>query len=117
MCGEQQTGMHADVAARHGKGVDGGVVDDEEVEFALVARADRDQLVAELVEIAFDFGVVQVARVGVDVAHDGAPQRLFFLVGKILPRHFAQIGQVGGQNRLDGQGECEQDTQHQRQSG
>jgi hypothetical protein len=70
--GEQQAGVHADVAARHGKGVDAGVADDEEVEFALVARADRDQLVAELVEVGFDFGVVQIARVGVDVAHDRA---------------------------------------------
>jgi len=84
--------MHADVAARHGEGVDGGVVNHEEVEFALVARADRDQLVTELVEIGLDFRVVQIARVGIDVAHDGAPERLFLLVGKVLPRHLAQIG-------------------------
>jgi len=114
LCGKQQTGVHADVAARHGEGVDAGIVDDEEIEFALVARADRDQLVAELVEIGFDFGVVQIARVGIDVAHDGPSHRLFFLVGKVLPRHLAQIGQVGGHHRLDGQSKCEQGAQHQR---
>jgi len=48
----------------------------------------------------------------VRVAHDGAPQRLFLLVGKILPRHLAQVGQIGSKNRLDGQGEREQDAQH-----
>jgi hypothetical protein len=100
--GEQEAGVDANVAAWHGKRVDRGIVDHEKNEFPLVAGTDRDQLVAKLVEVGFDFRVVQIARVGVDITHDGAPQCLLILVGKILARHFTQVGQVGGDDRLDG---------------
>ena len=105
--------MDADVAARQGEGIDTGVVHDEEGEIALAAAADRDQLVAQLVEIGFGHRIVEVARIGIDVAQYRAAQRLFFLIGEVLARNLAEIRQVGCcENRRAGKRNNEQGTKH-----
>ena len=70
---QQQAGMDAKVAARHGKGVDGSVVNGKEIEADAGIAACRRQPAADLVQIALDFGVVQVGRLS--LIHISEPTR------------------------------------------
>ena len=84
LCGQQQPGMDADVAARQGEGIDAGIVDDKKREITVIAGADGDELVAQLVQVGYGFRDVEIARVAVHIVQDGASERGFVLIGKIL---------------------------------
>ena len=60
--GDDQSGMHADVAARQREGVERGILDQEELEILAHVLAVGHQAVAEGVEILGDFGIVGKGR-------------------------------------------------------
>jgi hypothetical protein len=63
--------VHADVAARQGKGVEGGVAQGEELEVAARLGGGRGQAGAQRIQIGGDLDIVDVGRLAqADVAHD-----------------------------------------------
>ena len=77
LCGEQQPCVYADIAARHGKGVDGVIVDREELEIQRRFRAVLDQPGAQLIEVIVDLGIVQVLLAGANLQHALPPDLAF----------------------------------------
>ena len=67
---QDQAGMHADVPARAGKGVDGGIADPEEVEASRGIVAFPRQLVADGLEVVGQQWVGFQLLAGADRAHE-----------------------------------------------
>ena len=75
--GEDQPGVHSDVAARHREGVEGTVVDREERKGQPRPVAHRHQAAPQMVEIILHLQVAQVGRIApADLAHDLRPEAL-----------------------------------------
>jgi hypothetical protein len=60
--GQQQTRVHADVAARHRERVDRVVADAEERELGASAGAHRDEAPADRREVVVDLRIVEIRR-------------------------------------------------------
>ena len=90
----QQARMHADIAARQGKRVDGLIVDDEELERKSPSCACRDQFLADVLDVFLDF------RIGDDpIGHsqavvDGPANLQFLVAGQHGVRRAANIRQI-----------------------
>jgi hypothetical protein len=68
--GENQPRMHADVAAGHGEGIEGRVAQREKLELLPQFGTARRKPVAEPVEEAGDFGIVEIGGIAADFEHD-----------------------------------------------
>ena len=89
--GENQAAVDADVTAWPGKGVDRGIVDDEEGETAAVAL--RGNAVTEPRDIAFDLRVVVQLEVRAHFVHEQFAERTFVGERKTRARRVAEIRQ------------------------
>ena len=111
--GGQQAGMHADVPARQGEGVDAGVADDEEFEGLAACRRRAGEAAAEAVDEVGEFGIVVDAAVGAQFAHDRVAQFAFGSGGEFVTVGRTQIRQAfdlgpgtgGTQNNQQGGGQ------------
>jgi hypothetical protein len=96
--GDDQTGMHADVAARQGESIERGILHQEKLEILARILAVGHEAVAEGVEVLGDFGIVgKSGIVQADVAHDRLADAAFGLRRQRKLRRVAQIGQPLGQ--------------------
>ena len=78
-----QSGMDADMRRRESKGIDGWILEHEEVENALISRTVGNQSIAQFIKVGFDYRVIQVMGIRINALHDGAGQGLFLFVGQI----------------------------------
>jgi hypothetical protein len=104
--------MHADVAARQGKGIQGGIAQGEELEILARLGSGRGQAGAERIQIGGNLDIVDVGRLAqADVAHDRLADAPLHLRRQIGPRSFAQIGQAFGKNTGRQRGEKNQGSE------
>jgi len=98
LCREYQPGMDSDIAARHGKGIQGGIAQGEELELLLGLFALPGQPAPKAVEVAVDLGIIHVARLAqANVAHDAFTDAALHLWREIQLGGFAEVGQTLGQ--------------------
>ena len=93
LCQQDQSGVDADETAGQGEGVDGVVVDGEELERLSRFRAVCHQPSAELVEIVGNLGVVHVAVAGANLEHALFADLPFHLRRNQFLRYITQIRQ------------------------
>jgi hypothetical protein len=100
---EQQARMHADESARQCECVDGIVGDSEKFERAGRIWTVADQAVANAVQIVGNVGIVDVGRVGANLAHDPLAEFSFLGGGQRALGNIAQVGQFVGETKCRGQ--------------
>ena len=92
--GEDQPRVHPDIAAGHREGVDARIGDREEGEAETGIVADRDQPVAELVEVGFDIRVIEVGRLTpANLVHDLLADPFLGRQRQLAARHIPQLRQ------------------------
>ena len=92
--GLDQAGVHTDVAAGQGEGVDARIVDDEELEAVVSVVGLRGNAHADFVDVFGDDGVFDHLSALPDLRHDGPTETLFLRFGQHRVSGTADVRQL-----------------------
>ncbi len=94
---DDQPGMHPDIPAGHGKGVDIRIIDREKVKTETGVVAHRRQPSTQLIQISFDIGIIEIRRLApANFMHDLLADFLLGTQRQIVAGSVPQLRQFVG---------------------